>query len=283
MAFTAQELAEMRLCVDAVVPEKHQADAAGLALEESDRNAPDQGLLAGLLARGIEHPQAQVMLRGKKWQNGRTLPVYFIDGPEWARESVFYWLKMWTRQANLHMVRTNDRSAAATRITLERGPSWSYLGTDNLAIPVDEPTMQLGWLLDVPNDEREWNRTVVHEGGHWLNFGHEQSHPQRTFEFNREAVIAAYSGPPNNWSVREIEQQVLFRYTTLQTNFTAYDPHSIMHYALPARLLVDPADAVGWNNERSLADKRAAALWYPRPSLDVLLRSVVEATERGLG
>ena len=280
----AKDMAELQLCVDRVLPQDLQREASERARDEAERNVPDSSLLQDVLQRAdIAHPEALVMLTGKKWRTGRTLNVYFMDGPEWARVKAFELLARWGKQANLKYQRTNDRAASQCRITFERGGSWSYLGTDNLAIPKDQPTLQLGWLVDgqrnIANDV-EWQRTTVHEGGHFIDFVHEQAHPRRGFEFNRDAVIDKYSGPPNNWSVSTIERQVLYKYSELNTNFSEYDKGSIMHYPIPAALVMDPADAVGWNTSRSRLDKRTAALWYPKPSLQVVIDSAVEAFDK---
>ncbi|MDQ3793992.1 MAG: hypothetical protein M3341_15510 [Actinomycetota bacterium] len=37
-----------------------------------------------------------------------------------------------------------------------------------------------------------------------------------------------------------------------------------MHYAIPAQVVLDPSDAVGWNTSRSPAYRRYAVLWYPK-------------------
>jgi serralysin len=214
------------------------------------------------------------MFTAKKWQVGRTIKFYFMDGPQWARDRVMDLGNNWLVQANLKFEVTNDRPASDVRITFEPGGSWSYLGTDNLSIPDYEPTMQLGWLLDsdVQNDEDEWRRVVVHEFGHMLDFGHEQAHPEGTIDWNREVVLRYYMGPPNYWSEADVERQVFRKYSGAPvTNFSEYDPQSIMHYPIPREFVIDPNDVVGFNDSRSKRDKRYAALWYPHVALDTAL------------
>jgi hypothetical protein len=270
------------------VPVHKQPEAADRSRYERPGNAPDPTLLGDALERLSEltesiggplaadeiHAEGLVMFTAKKWSVGRTINFYFMDGPQWARDKVMELGSRWLVQANLTFNVTPDRSMSDVRITFEPGGSWSYLGTDNLIIPDDEPTMQLGWLLDsdVIDDEDEWRRVVVHEFGHMLDFGHEQAHPEGTIDWNREAVLAYYQGPPNYWSASDVERQVFRKYSGAPvTNFSAYDKNSIMHYPIPPEFVLDPADAVGFNDSRSLRDKKTCALWYPKVALDTAL------------
>jgi hypothetical protein len=272
-------MSKIHACVDRVVPARKQPEAAERARFERQGNAPDPTLLSDALERLSKlfgrilpdedfHKESLVMFTSKKWQVGRTINFYFMDGPQWARDKVMDLGNNWLVQANLKFNVTTDRSMSDIRITFEPGGSWSYLGTDNLSIPDDEPTMQLGWLLEEAGDEDEWRRVVVHEFGHMLDFGHEQAHPEGTIDWNREAVLDYYMGPPNYWTASDVERQVFRKYSSLITNFSEYDKSSIMHYPIPPEFVLDPANAVGFNDSRSKRDKRYAALWYPSSSLD---------------
>jgi hypothetical protein len=280
----AEEIARMQVCLDRVLDPSEQYQASELAREETERNTPDGSLMGDMLARGLEHPESLVMLTGKKWQTGRTLRICFVDGPEWAHDKAMSYFVRWTRQANLKMVKTADRRNSDLRVTFKRGGSWSFLGTDNLAIPADRPTMALGWHVNLSNgqnvaSENEWKRVCIHEMGHALDFAHEQAHPRGNIPWNKEKVYELYGGPPNNWDRATVDRQVLFKYSILNTNFSQYDSKSIMHYAISAALLTDPTRAVGWNTERSDLDKRTSALWYPKTTMDSLLAGLVRAQE----
>jgi hypothetical protein len=75
---------------------------------------------------------------------------------------------------------------------------------------------------------RRNHRTLTPAPGD-LSFGHEQAHPEGEISWNREAVLAYYAGPPNYWSVAEVEAQVFRKYSGAQvTNFSAYDKTSVM-------------------------------------------------------
>lgn len=267
----------IRACVDRIIPARHQREAADRALEEHSANAPDPTLFGDAVERlgemmplfaGEEiHAEALVMFTAKKWRPGRTIYIYFMDSaPDWARDRVMEIAARWLNQANLHFEVTVDVQRADVRLTFEPGGSWSYLGTDNLQIPIHEPTMQLGWLLDpdVVDDYDEWVRVVLHEFGHLLDFGHEQAHPEGNISWNKLAVYDYYGGPPNYWSPAEVDAQVFRVYAGAPvTNFSRYDKNSIMHYPVPQAFVLDPADVVGFNGTRSARDRQYASIWYP--------------------
>lgn len=174
----------------------------------------------------------------KKWPNGRVLRCRFLDGPTSVQQRVINQARKWMEHANItfDFVQSGD---AEVRISfIADSGSWSYLGNDALVIPHDEPTMNFGWL-DEGTDEAEYERVVLHEFGHALGCIHEHSSPAGGMKWDRPKVIAAFSGPPNNWSPQDIEEQIFFRYAASQTVFTQIDPKSIMMYDFPASLMTD--------------------------------------------
>jgi serralysin len=288
----------VRACTDRVLTARQQYDATVAALEERPGNAvsgvslgdailaiqsgTDREFREQFAGGSSEKRLALVSFNQKRFRNGRILKVHFMDGPTWARDLAFKLLIRWGDVANLHFERTRDASAADIRIAFRWDTgAWSYLGADIFGIPVDEPTMSLGWLLDVPDDFEEWRRVIVHEGGHTLSFGHEQAHPQGNIDWNYEAVYAAYGGPPNYWSRAQVQAQVFRKYAGAPvTNFSAYDRMSIMHYPIPAKFVLDLNDVVGWNTSRSVLDRRYAALWYPKPIMQEAIQNALDQMAR---
>lgn len=282
------EQESLKHCPDRVLPAAQQWEATQHALEEREGNSVPPTTFGDAIAHlesiaGSDAPkrEALVMFTFKRWGNGRTLSFYFLDGPEWAQQKAFTYMKRWTAEANLSFVVTKNRLASDVRVTFEPGGSWSYIGTDNLGIPEDEPTMQLGWLLDSPGDEDEWRRVCIHESGHMLGFGHEQAHPRGEIDWNKPVVYGWYAGPPNLWSQAEVDAQVFRKYSAFPvTNFSAYDRLSIMHYAIPEAFVLDPSDAVGWNTSRSPTDRRYAALWYPKARTQQVITQLLDDLAR---
>lgn len=263
-----------------------QLRCAEAAIEDNPQNEPSPTALsttADLLASITNLPDsdieraALILSVDRKWKNGRTIKVGFIDGPDWARKQVMEIGSRWTRYANLHFVET-PAPEAEIRITFREGGSWSMMGNGALGVRTG-PTMQLGWYVNHPGDA-----VVLHEFGHLLAFPHEQFHPERDCQYNRANVINDLSGPPNNWSVQQIEFNVL-RPPWSGDTFTKYNPKSIMHYAQPAHWFYDPSCAVGPNNTLSRLDKKGAAMWYPKPGIETALDAMVGGldTLRSLG
>ena len=140
------------------------------------------------------------MLDEFKWQPGTHVKVRFLEGDPDLQKRVAEVAQEWTgpQMANLEP-KFVDSGDADVRVAFEQGNgSWSYLGTMCQQIPADEPTMNYGWLTP-DSDDDELRRVVLHEFGHALGLIHEHQNPNRPIAWNRAAVIADLSGPPNNW------------------------------------------------------------------------------------
>ncbi len=202
-----------------------------------------------------------VIITGKKWKPGRTLRVKFMSIDNRIIERVKPYFLEWTKYANLgfEFVSSGD---AEIRVSFEQGQgSWSYVGTDALAIRQDRPAMNFGWLsLNTPEDE--YARVVLHEVGHALGMPHEHQHPRAGIPWDKEAVYRYYSGPPNNWDRATIDRNIFARYSESITQFSEFDRQSIMLYAIPNELTVGDW-SVGWNKALSATDKRFIAEQYP--------------------
>ncbi len=157
----------------------------------------------------------------------------------------------------------DNTESAEIRISFERGASWSFLGTDVLdpTLSHDDPTMNFGWLTPATaNDELQ--RVVLHEFGHALGLVHEHQSPSAEIPWNHEAVYAYFAGPPNYWSTAEVDHNIFQRYQYDQTNFTAFDPASIMLYPIPPEF-TDGKLTVGWNRTLSATDREFIGQLYP--------------------
>ena len=107
------------------------------------------------------------------------------------------------------------------------------------------------------------HRGVLHEFGHALGLIHEHQNPNRRISWNRAAVIADLSGPPNNWDEATIENNIFKRYDPASVSSTPTDPSSIMMYPVPAAWTTD-GFSVGMNDGLSDTDRefiRRAYAW----------------------
>ncbi len=92
---------------------------------------------------------------------------------------------------------------------------------------------------------------------------HEHQNPDRPIAWNRRAVIADLSGPPNYWPPPEtIEHNIFERYDPRSVSATPTDPDSIMMYPIPARWTTDGFSA-DLNSELSDTDKEFIRDAYP--------------------
>ncbi len=196
------------------------------------------------------------LLNEFKWQRGTRIKVGFLGGDPKLQERVHAVAQEWTgpQMANLSL-QFVDGADADIRIAFEQGDgSWSYLGTMSRQIPVDQPTMNYGWLTpDSPDDELR--RVVLHEFGHALGLIHEHQNPNRPISWNRDAVIADLSGPPNNWDADTIQHNIFDKYDPAELESTPVDPLSIMMYPIPASWTTD-GFSTALNPELSDTDRR---------------------------
>jgi len=210
--------------------------------------------------------------RTKLWENGQTIRISFGHGsdPGVVRdvESV---AKEWTEHANLNFVFLPVRDPSAdVRVTFvpPGGPSppsgyWSLFGTDSRPRPGQPPqqSMNLGEAHLVGDEE--FRHVVLHEFGHAIGLIHEHQNPDSGApSWNEQAVIAFFSGPPNNWPPERVVQQIIRRAQLNTTNFTEFDPDSIMMYTFPAHLTRD-GRGFHRNSQLSDTDKKFVRDLYP--------------------
>jgi len=204
------------------------------------------------------------LARNKIWQPvGRALRVRFLDGDPQLQQKVARFAQSWSNHANLTFLFGTDPNAEL-RISFAQAGSWSYIGTDALAVAQDKPTMNFGWLTPAtPNDEVM--RVVLHEFGHALGLIHEHQNPATAIPWDRQAVYAYYSGPPNYWTEEEVERNLFQLYARDCTQYSAFDRQSIMLYPIPQEFTTGDF-TVGWNQCLSAMDKAFVAAWYPFPT-----------------
>lgn len=201
---------------------------------------------------------------GKQWVNGSTITIRFVGGTPAQQDMVRQIAPRWTEHANLAFEFTDDPTAVV-RVSFDANDgAWSYVGTDNLSIPLHAATLNLGW-----QDEG----VILHEFGHMIGLGHEHQNPDGGLQWNEEQVIADLAGPPNFWTPEQTRHNVLNKYSADQIHGTEFDPKSIMLYAFPAEWTTD-GFSTSENEKLSELDRafvRSAEMYPPDgPSLDIV-------------
>jgi len=193
---------------------------------------------------------------GKTWMNGSTLRVRFLGGSAEEQAVAKEQAGWWAEVANLKFD-FNNATNAEIRIAFDPNDgAWSYIGTDCRSIPLNQPTMNLGFLD---------GGTAAHEFGHAIALAHEHQNPRGGIQWNEPVVIAELAKSPNFWDEETARHNVIQKYTVDQINGTDFDPDSIMLYFFPASWTLNGI-ATKANDVLSTIDKQfiAGAKMYPK-------------------
>lgn len=242
------------ICLPRSLPDDQLIPAARTAIEQNPANHP---------ARVVE-PMRIALLTTKYWGPSiGELLVSFLDNPTTGtRRMILDQMNAWSTRAGFRFRVT--RNSAHVRIARARDGYWSYVGTDVLHIPADQPTMNLqDFTENTPYSE--YVRVVRHETGHTMGFPHEHMRreivrlidPQKAYE---------YFGRTQGWTKADIDQQVLTPLEDTQLTPGPVDEQSIMCYQLPASITVDGNPILG-GTDITENDYQFAAKIYPRAAL----------------
>jgi len=188
--------------------------------------------------------------------NGSTLRVRFLGGSSVEKAVAKEQAGWWAQMANLKF-EFNNALNAEIRIAFDHNDgAWSYVGTDCRSIPLDQPTMNLGFLD---------GGTAAHEFGHAIGLAHEHQNPAGGIEWNEAVVIREAAKSPNFWDEATTRHNILRKYRADQINGTKFDPNSIMLYFFPASWTLNGIGTKA-NEVLSSMDKAfvAGAKMYPK-------------------
>ena len=197
----------------------------------------------------------------KLWDIESELTIGFFKGSaklkRWIEEAAVQWVEY----ANLKFVFT-DVSKATIRVGFHEEGAWAYLGKQALGVGRSEPTCNFGWFTSKSSREEVF-RTVLHEFGHVLGFQHEHGNPASTLKWNKTAVYAAFTGPPNFWGRENVDREI---FTIWPPKYfpvhKVFDRGSIMMYHMPESYFLE-GDKIPENKILSDLDKQFAAALYP--------------------
>jgi len=249
-----------------LLPDK-LAVAKRRAIEINSANEVEQRVVARSPIGRLGGQRRIAVLVGRKWPaSGVRLSVSFMDGPSRAlRSRILSHMNAWGTKANV--VFTETKETGEVRIArLDSPPNmagyWSYIGTEILDIPHDEPTLNLeGFTMRV--SDAEFRRVVRHEAGHTLGFEHEHMRSDLVNRIDRKKAFA-YFDQSQGWSEEEVEQQVLTPLAKRSIMGTKEsDPLSIMCYQIPGAITKDRKPIIG-GRDINPTDIAFAASLYPK-------------------
>jgi serralysin len=183
-----------------------------------------------------------------------------LDGEPFIWEQTEQVAREWTRHANIQLEFGRD-AAAEIRLSFAHPGWWSKIGREALDVTDGSPTMNIG-DVDPAADLRRFRQAVLHEFGHVLGCVHEHQSPASGITWNEEAVVA-YFAVNYGWSRERTREMVIERFTAGEiTQFTEFDPDSVMLYPIPPEF-THGSFSSGVNSALSRMDRDFIASIYP--------------------
>ncbi len=249
MANSSKEPQSQFLCTIKHLPDELKMQADQKAIEINPMNEPKTELAAKVR---------------KLWpQSGVSLTVQFIDNPmppADVRSRILTHMNAWDKYGNINFKEVT--SSGQVRITLRGNRFWSFLGTDILLIPSNEPTMCLGGF-DMSTPESVYRRVVRHETGHTLGYEHEHLRKEIIYKIDRQKAID-YFKEMFKWSDEMTIQNVLTPLMDSEIITTeSADTASVMCYSLPGEIMKDGKPVIG-GDDISKDDGDLTSKLYPK-------------------
>ena len=244
------------------LPARLRSKAAEVAIEVNPANATSLSSLMGVSSEAIPDPSALTLLVSKYWGHSpRILTVSFMEATTSTnlRQHILDHMNAWSKTIGIRFALTN--SVGQVRITLTGSGYWSYLGTDILLIPKNQPTMSLR-NFSMATPESEYRRVVRHETGHTLGFPHEHMRKEIVARIDPQKAYV-YFWNTYGWPKSMVDSQVLTPLKDSDIVGTVPDQQSIMCYQLPASITKDGKPILGGLDINAL-DFAFAAKLYPK-------------------
>lgn len=197
----------------------------------------------------------------KLWKPNETLKVYFFGGQDSRTQKVLDYASIWSEHCSITFQATDKIEDAKIRVAFQAPSSWSFIGTDALGVPRNEPTINFGWLDDkLP--EKDYKQVVLHEFGHVLGLIHEHQSPVTKINWNKPYVYW-YFWQHHNWTKSDVDRNIFQEFERTTTQYSALDKESIMGYYIPPEFTIDGQD-FPQNYVLSSMDEQFIGQLYPK-------------------
>ncbi len=242
------------------LPMEQLIPAAQAAIQHNPANRPHAGGEAGFTLE----PMHLALLTSKYFGSSGvrlTVGFPFDSTPADLQARIVQHMNAWADYAKVVFMLTSTEPQVRIARTPGQG-YYSYLGTDVLQIPRNQPTMNLdSFTMNTP--ESEFHRVVRHETGHTIGCPHEHMRRELVQRLDVQKTIA-YFQRTQGWSAQVTRQQVLtpLEEASIRGTPTA-DQDSIMCYALPGSITIDGQPIRGGVDIDPL-DQQFIATLYPR-------------------
>jgi hypothetical protein len=277
MSEAKNEKTVVKSCGVKLLPQTLWQKAASDAIRINPVNAPAVHMLKMAMPEYQPSPARLALLTGKYWgRQGVNLTVGFMDNPPAELQAkILAHMNAWGKHANVIFRASN----ANPQVRISRTPNsgyWSYLGTDILQIPADQPTLNLdSFTMRTP--DREFTRVVRHEAGHTLGFTHEHMRGEIIARIDREKAIEHFMRT-QGWTREDVIAQVLTPVDDAVIGTAHADTDSVMCYWLPADIMKDKI-AIEGGDDINETDADFAALVYPKMHNNIVLASTIGLAE----
>lgn len=196
------------------------------------------------------------------WEPGQDILISFLEGTENKHKHVKEQASKWEEFINLNLVWDVPREESDVRIAFDNeGGGWAYVGKDNLLIPKNLPTMNLGYF---ETDEEGNDRLVLHEMGHMFGYLHGQENPEANIPWKGGEPPSGYYSPDGLAS------------DYAEVVHTQFDPLSIMVYFV-TNDMTDGDYTIPVNYKISELDKQWAIINYGVKEAEVIIEDPTDA------